>query len=238
MSRLIIKSHSPARRRLQFLVLVLILGIAAWGLFEYGRYKGGYDVRAADAYRAELLQNIADERARVRELRENQAVLERSSQIEKESYRQLEGAVANLQQEILELKEELAFYRGIVSPKDGSRGLKLQDFDMTRGINDRHWRYKLVLTQVLNNDRLATGSIALEISGVRDGQPSRFGLKDLSEGDIDELTFRFKYFQDFEGDLVLPDGFEPGQVIVTIDPRGKRLDRFEETFDWPSSEES
>ena len=37
---------------------------------------------------------------------------------------------------------------------------------------------------------------------------------------LKELPFRFKYFQEIAGDVVLPAGFVPRRVIVEVEPRG------------------
>ena len=39
-------------------------------------------------------------------------------------------------------------------------------------------------------------------------------IKELSGGALDLLKLRFKYFQNIEGDIVLPEGFLPSRVVV------------------------
>lgn len=235
MTRLIVRSHHPWRLRLALAMVLVASAVAAWGLFEYGRYRGGFDVQAAERAHAELLRTNDEQLASIVRLREQQAVLERSAQIEREAYRQLEGTVTELQDEILELKEELAFYRGIVSPSDANQGLRLQDFDIVRGAGGRGWHYKLVLTQVLKNDRVATGTVHIEFDGAEDGKARKLALKEI--GGQEGLPFKFKYFQDIEGDIVLPSGFVPAKVIVRVEPRNKEHSRLEEVFDWPTEQE-
>ena len=56
----------------------------------------------------------------------------------------------------------------------------------------------------------------------------------LTDQSQDELKFKFKYFQNFEGTLVLPAGFEPQSVEVEVRPRGKRLQPISQRFEWNS----
>lgn len=236
MTNLVVRPHQPWRVRL-FTALALAMAVASgWGMFEYGRYRGGFDFLEAKAARTELLQSLAEQEQTIRRLREGQVVLERTREVEREAYGQLEGTVAALQDEILELKEELAFYRGIVSPNDRSEGLRLQDFELVPGLAERTWRYKLVLTQVLKNDTVATGHVALTVLGTQNGEPKQLELKDIVTDGKGEPAFRFKYFQDLHGEFALPAEFVPAAVKVVVDPRGRKRPRLEESFDWPAEE--
>jgi hypothetical protein len=172
-------------------------------------------------------------------LREQSAVLERSGQIERQAYKQLEGAVTGLQDEILELKGELAFYRGIVSPDDASKGLNLQNFELSSGPLSRQYHYKVVLTQVLNNGNVVRGNMRFEVAGLEQGEQKSYSLEQLSDSkDKDGLEFKFKYFQIIEGDLMLPEGFEPIKVNLMVTPKSSTHKKLTQAFDWVVGEKS
>lgn len=233
MSHLIVKQRSFWHSRQGVAVIVLLALLLAWGVFELGRYRAGYDTLAVAGERSELNGQIAELERQLQEMRDQHAVLERSGQIESQAYKQLEGTVTGLQDEILELKEELAFYRGIVSPKDDAKGLKVQNFELRKVGKGRHYGYKVVLTQVLNDGSLVRGDLTLEVAGRIKGEQKALPLEELGEaGDGDETTFNFKYFQILEGDLVLPEGFEPSKVNLTVKPKGKTNNKLTQTFDW------
>jgi len=168
-------------------------------------------------------------------LREQKAQLQRAAQIERQAYNELDNNLKGLQGEILELKEELAFYRGIVSPRDASRGLRLQTFTI-EAVGPRSYRYKVVLTQVHKNDRLARGRVTLQVEGLQDGTPRILDLGRLSAKPVKELNYRFKYFQKLEGDLKLPKGFQPLRATARILPGGRRQNIIQKTIDWPTEE--
>jgi hypothetical protein len=44
----------------------------------------------------------------------------------------------------------------------------------------------------------------------------------LGDGQTPEPTFRFKYFQQLEGYLTLPEGFNPTRLTVTLEENGKK----------------
>lgn len=236
MTHLVVRPRNPWRVRLFIAITVAAIVLSGWGLFEYGRYRAGFNTVAVAKERQEFQAASSKYLAENKRLREQAAVLKRSSEIEKEAYRELEGAVAGLQDEILELREELAFYRGIVSPRDGQEGLKLQNFELAAGPSAERWHYKLVLTQVRKNANVATGAVRMELEGAMNGKPAKLELSDVDSKDRKALAFRFRYFQNFEGDLELPEGFEPRRMVIVVDPSGKRHKGFQQTFDWPAEE--
>lgn len=215
---LVVKPHNPWRVRVFIALSLTIIILAGWILFEYGRFSSGFD--SIDAYkeRGELMDFQRQLENQVEELREQKALLERASQIEKKAYAELDVNLKILQAEVLELKGELAFYRGIVSPANASAGLRLQRFIVESTGQPRSYRSKVVLTQVLKNHRLARGYVRLSMEGLLNGQLMTLSLKDLTEKQIKEIRYQFKYFQNLEEDLLLPEGFKPLRAMIQVVP--------------------
>ncbi len=66
----------------------------------------------------------------------------------------------------------------------------------------------------------------------RPGPRSASALAELSPDVKRRLNYRFKYFQDLEGTLLLPEGFVPSAVVVEMVPRGHSHPRPSRTFPW------
>ncbi len=218
------------------LLIVVLTGGAGWLTFEYGYHRAGTDCKDALTDNRELTALLQDQRNQIAELREQRALLERSRQIEGQAHTQMGGTISTLQDEVAELKAELAFYRGIVSPRDASRGLRVGSFTLTPAGVDHGFRYKLVLTQVMKNDTVASGEATFDVEGLRGGKLETLRLTDLALDRQGVFQFKFKYFQNFEGDIVLPADFVPSRVVVKVSPQGKKHSAFEETFGWPVEE--
>jgi len=230
-----VKHHNPWKTRVFLLLGLLAMGVGGWSLFDYGRYAAGYDSAESGLEESRLVALVDELHGKIDRLREQKAQLERAAQIERKAYNELDTSLKVLQGEILELKEELAFYRGIVSPREASRGLRLQRFSLEpNGL--RSYRYTVVLTQVLKNDRLARGRVKLYVEGLQNNEPKTLDLSALSENSVKELNYRFKYFQNLEGDLELPRGFRPMRATTQILPGGRQQDMIEKTIDWPTEE--
>lgn len=237
MSHLVVKQRSFWHTRVGIAVVTLLALAIMVAVFEFGRYRAGYDTLAASQEIAVLHEQSVSLEMQQASLREKNAVLQRSGQIERQAYKQLEGTVTGLQDEILELKEELAFYRGIVSPKDATKGLKIQDFELSGKKESREYSFKLVLTQVLNNDTVARGNLLFEVEGLHKGEQRRYSLEQMSASKK-EPAFRFKYFQILQGEFMLPEEFEPIKVNITVKPTSKAHKKLTQAFDWVVGEKS
>ena len=233
---LIVRAHQPWKSKFVWAVVILVLLIGGWTLFDYGRFFAGYDSRDAGNEIDGLLQTQDHLEKRVEGLREEKAVLERAAQIERKAYNELDTTLKILQAEILEHKEELAFYRGIVSPKDSSSGLYLQNFSLLQNGDTQSFRYKVVLTQVLKNSRLISGKVKLQFDGLLHGESKVLQLRAVTAKKVRDLNYRFKYFQNVEGVVEFPEGFSLLRVKVQILPRGKQRDMIEKTIKWTFEE--
>lgn len=227
--------YSP---RTLWLVLGVLAGLAllgAWLSFNFGKQFAGEELVGLEATRDRLEAQVETLEQHNRELRERVAVLEKSSEIDRLANLEVRNSYADLQGELLELRRELEFYRGIVSPGDAKAGLRIQRFELVPGSQAGHFDYNLTLTQLRRNDRYARGSVVIEVEGLQDGKPARLPLSALTADGAAKLKYKFRYFQHFSGELVLPDRFRPQRVTVRLQPRGKgQPTGVDTTIDWPT----
>jgi cell division protein FtsB len=232
-----LQTHGTGRTLLVrglFVVLAVVIGYL---IFEYGRISAGYDVLDAAAQRSELDAHVDTLNDRIAELEQQVALLETHREIDREAYREVEASLLELQEKIQEQKDAIAFYRGIVSPADGKPGLRVQDFRLTRGAEEREFNLRLVLIQAMKHDRKVSGNVALTIEGSEDGEAKSYALADLLPDDADSSwPFSFRYFQDFDRQITLPDGFTPERVRVEVRSRTKSISSIEENFAWATSQ--
>lgn len=210
-----------------FLILILI-----WSAFEYGRRVAGYDSADADAYIAQLQAQLEESQAEIIEVNRKATMLERNSRIDGEASQQLKEILAQAQSEVLELKKELSFYKSIVAPEQGSRSLAIQTIQLKPDV-DGGYSYKIMISQRGRNDRFARGTIDVSIDGVNhDGQPVSLKLSKVSNDTKKPMKFGFKYFQNFEGVMNLPDGFLPQSLRVKVNPKSSKIKAIDEQFAW------
>ncbi len=236
MSEMVVTLHRPWVTRIIFVSILISIALAAWALFEYGRFRAGYDSLNVRQEFLQLESTINSSEEQIELLREENAVMERAAQVERKAYDEVNTSLKALQAEILELNGELAFYRGIISPRSASRGLHLQSYKLIPNGELRGYRYEISLTQVLKHSRLAQGKIRLNIEGIENGHQKLLHLNQLTEKHVKELKFKFKYFQNFKGNISLPEQFLAKRVSLQVLPRGKEKDMIEKVFDWPFKE--
>jgi len=233
---MVVTLHRPWVSRIIIIAVLVVLILASWALFEYGRYRAGFDSINAQKEFFQLESTIYSFEEQMELLREENAVMERAAQVERKAYAEVDNSLKALQAEILELNGELAFYRGIISPRSASQGLHLQSYKLIPNGELRGYRYEISLTQVLKHSRLAKGKVRLNIEGIENGHQKLLHLNQLTENRIKELNFKFKYFQNFKGNITLPEEFIAKRVSLQVLPRGREKDMIEKVFDWPFKE--
>ena len=215
---------------------MLILG-AGYLVFEFGRIQAGYDVISAVDERRAFEDQIEALENEIVVLNEKIALLETHRNIDREAYMQVEASLTELQAKIQEQQDALAFYRGIVSPRDGLSGLRVQDFRLTRGSAEREYTIRLVLVQAMKHDRKVSGDVNLTVDGIEAGKEKSYTYGQLMPEDADrEWPFSFRYFQDFDRQLVLPDGFTPERVNVKVESKTRSISSIEESYSWLTSQ--
>lgn len=217
---------------LTYLAVVLIPA-AAYLLFELGRWQAGYSMlerrREAEAAR----RTVAEQARTIDELRRQVAILETSTSIDRETYSQLERTLTELEAKLQAQEEELAFYRGIISPPDGESGLRIQSVDVEPANGEQRYTLRLVLMQAIAQNRRVAGVVRCTVTGSRDGETLELDLEEISaNGGVSELAYGFRYFQGLEQELVLPEGFVPVSIEVEVRPTEPRGDPFTQTFEW------
>ncbi len=131
------------------------------------------------------------------------------------------------------MKEQLVFYQGIVSPEQLTLGVNIQSFELTKKNNLGLYSYKLVLSKRGKSNKYVKGGFNFIIKGQQEGQQKDLNLKQVKQEYKDkEVKFSFRYFQVFDGDLLLPDLFEPYEIQLKIKPTTKKIKPFSETISW------
>ena len=202
-------------------------------IFYLGEGYQAHELERLKLERETLVSRIAELESRNHSLVQKNAHLGGSSKIEREAYQLANQELVKLQRELLAQKEELIFYQGIVSPKDADLGVNLQSFEVRKKNNQNQYSYKMILTKSGKSTKKVKGGASVLIRGEAGGSVSEFKISDLAlEKPTKATKFSFRYFQVFEGDIALPDGFEPFEVEIGIKSTTKKVKSFSETISW------
>jgi cell division protein FtsB len=229
--------HSQARVWTMRAVIAVLVLVGGYLVYEFGRIQAGYNLVDAAGERQELEQRIAMLEGEILALKEQITLLETHREIDRQAYTEVESSLTDLQAKIQEQRDAIAFYRGIVSPADGNKGLRVQDLKLTRGNAEREYNIRLVLVQAMQHDRKVTGKVRLTIDGDQDGVETTYEYAQLLPEDAKEAwAFSFRYFQDFDRQVVLPDGFTPERVNIEVESRTRSIASIAESYSWETSQ--
>ncbi|MDH5302004.1 MAG: hypothetical protein OEW58_11640 [Gammaproteobacteria bacterium] len=228
---LVVRHHSPLQRIIIWAVGILLLVASGYGLYFFGNHRAGFDATDAIIREEGLKSAISELERQNTDLRDRVALLDRSTQMDQQAYLDVNSNLRSLQEEVLELREEVAFYRGIVSPDEAASGLRVERIAFAKsGSNERLYHYQMVLTQVLKQQGNATGVVVFKVHGTQAGRARTLAQEEISLRRESSQSFKFRYFQKMEGDVILPEGFTPRTIDVSMNGgRGKSVTQ---SFAW------
>ncbi len=227
---LIVKSHQPVRSKLFWSGVVVAALLVVAAVYSVGLSRGGYYHFEASARQERLEADIAELQQAKEQLQGQLVMLKQTREIDGKAYEEVRESLKQLQEEILELRQEVEFYRGIVSPAERQAGIAIQSFVMAPVAAEGLYHYELVLTQMLKNDKFVKGWVNLYVNGVQAGEPRRMQFKDITPNNSVKRDLRFRYFQKMEGDVRLPEGFVVRDVVVEVLPKGRK--QITKSFPW------
>lgn len=228
--------HSRGRVFATRLALLALVAVVGYLVYEFGRIQANYNIVDASRERQLYEDRITGLQREIVGLKEEIALLETHRDIDREAYREVEASLTTLQSKIQEQTDAIAFYRGIVSPADGAAGLKVQDLKLSRGQEERAYNVRLVLVQSLKHDRKVSGDVNLVVEGEQGGAATTYEFSQLlREDEARNWPFSFRYFQDFDREIVLPDGFTPERITIEVRSKTRSISSIEESFSWATS---
>ena len=208
--------------------LVLVLSAAGCGVLGY--YHQHARLEELENLVAALRHQLDDANQRAGEASNRLIALEQERAIDAVVKEQSKNMLEELQGEVQRLTRDLAFYKGIMAPDQTSTGLQISLFEVRSPRSERRYPFKLVLAQVAEEAATIEGQVEIVIEG-RTGSEKQDFRPDLGGGGA-LSPFKFRYFQDIEGEVVLPEGFAPEQILVRAQAKGNKNNRIERTFSW------
>jgi uncharacterized protein DUF6776 len=229
--KLVVRSYeSPRRRAILLTAAGIVAALMLYGVFELGRYDAGF--RVVDSVRgawsaSSRVREVEAENARLRTQLEAADVARR---VDREGYRQVEKSLGDMQSQIARLNQDLSFYRGLVQP-DSQVHVKVQQMQIVPE-TPTQFRLKFVLMQTGKPDNNVSGGIAVAIDGLQAGRPRNLSFYEVSTARRPGLAYSFRYFQDYDEAVQLPQGFEPSRVEVELHSGKDIKNGFRQAFVW------
>jgi cell division protein FtsB len=229
----IVRTYSRVRRAL--LIAAALLGaFALYIIYELGRYDGGYDRLAVAQQRAELEAAIEHLKKDNHELNLHLAELDTQRIGWAREQAEVSRTIGDLQAQVARQSQDLAFYRGVgaQSPASAALGISIQQLHIGATAEHAHVRVHLTLVRSVRADDLINGSAVLQVEGEAEGRQESLGLAALTVGAQRELRYSFRYYQNLEQDITIPDNLRPERLSVEVRSSRKGIVPVSQTFLW------
>jgi len=205
----------------------LVFGLVAGGAL--GWWLQAPPVGDPQAKLAASQTRVEQQQAQIAELQQRVATLSRSDQISREANRDVQSMLAEKDEEIAGLRGDVAFYERFVGSSGSRKGLAVHSAEFAPEAGGS-WRYEVVVTQSINRGGLTQGQMQFSVEGVRQGQLATVNWDQLHQKTgAPAQEYSFRYFQRLGGSVILPAGFTPQRVKVTLRGGGANV---EEALAW------
>ncbi len=214
------------------LVLAIVLGSAL--MFIVYQLASSLVVSESNQLKervAFLEKDLASLSERYKHLQAQLTIVEREAEVFRTANRLLRSAENQNQAERNRVQSELDFYRRLAGTSGRQTGLAVYAAELTPTDSDRVFRFILTLTQNIRRASVITGRVRINVEGTLDDQPVTFNWTQVSDGSTPEPQFRFKYFQQVDGYLAIPQEFSPTRLRVMLEVEGQRKPVVH-VFDW------
>lgn len=231
--KMVVVPYRPWRTRWALVGFMAVLLLAALGAYFFGYYQTLARNGDALAQRDSLLAQVDSLENSNTVLQDQILSLEQSASLDKEALNSVQQTIVSLREQISQLEEDVLFYKQIVSPGNDETGLVIGQLDLVRRDEAGVIRYRLELKQQGNNDSVINGHVNVNVLGQQEGQEVSIPLRSLSDSIADlDIKLQFRYFQNIEGELSLPAGFEPQKVQILAVAEGDNAKTVQKSFGW------
>lgn len=238
--RLVVREVSQTRRWLWVITAAALIGSGSYGLYLVLRSQLPYDWEQVElerermaAQRSELNREISRLREENGRQAERIVTLQRGVDIDREAIAELRTALRDLQAELEAQKEQLAFYRGIVSPDESRAGMRIYELSVSPSEDDnKRYNFDLMLIQAVRHNRRVSGQVSLSVQGVQEGKEVSLSQPELGLNRDGKMNYSFRYFQELRGSFLLPEGFAPTGVTVAVESKVGKEGNFAKQFSW------
>ncbi len=227
--------HRPLYKAGIFCLFLIAMVAFSFLTYEYGMSQGLATKVEVVKEKDEIKAQLTDANRLIGSMRQEVADLKLGGVVDTKANEEVRQTVEVLQDQIAQLNEEIKFYKGVMLPNVEEKGLRIERLDVKNTGEPNRYRYSLLLTQVVDKHNYVQGGVEIALLGREGESEKQLFLSELNEAKQSSIGFRFRYFQNIDGELLVPDGFEPKEVMIIAKSSGRNGQRLEKKFDWQLS---
>ncbi|PUA28913.1 MAG: hypothetical protein B0W54_10935 [Cellvibrio sp. 79] len=237
--RLQVVPHRPLKSALIGGAFALLVVAALIATYKYAENKASNE-RLTIQEAQELREQLAKATAEITDLRREQTKYQVSAEVDRQAGEDIRKKVLDLREENAALQRDIDVLRIMTSDKNKNpKGISFGVFSVDSLPDNKH-QLKLVVQKLAEGDDEFTGQLRFMVVGQRDGQEVKISLHELAVTKVDStplsesIPLSFKFFQNIETEIVLPEGFTPIRVELSVKPDSSRNSAVVEgQLEWP-----
>ena len=214
-------------RSLALTLIVVTVAAVTWWFVDARQKNTGGSPASSTEQRTDVpgaVQRLTSENS---ELQSAMEALRRQAQIDMAAQKELSRNLTQLQEDNAHLKEEVSFFRSIMSSGKLPEGVSVQSFRIEADALPNEYRFNVLLVQGGLRERDFVGRAQLMVNLQKDGATTVLTLPE-DEKSAPLFAVNLKYYQRLEGRFKVPAGMvvKSAQLRVTDKSTGQvRLTR-------------
>jgi hypothetical protein len=219
--RMKVVPHRPLKNLLLLLFLSAIIAAALVGTYLYAEsraYKALLSPQEARDLRGQLEKLNQDASDSKREL----AKFQLNAEVDRQAGEELRKRVMELREEKAALQRDIEVYRILTSKKNTNpMGISFGVFSVVALADNKH-QLKLVVQKLVDDGNDFSGQLSALVVGQKEGQELKVPLHELvlnkegAEPMTAAIPLNFKFFQNIDSEILLPEGFAPDRIELTV----------------------
>jgi hypothetical protein len=209
------------------LVLLALVGLALAATYFYARSQIDAQSVSLDEVKGlrTQLEKLAQE---ANESKRELAKYQLSAEVDRQAGEELRKQVMLLRDEKSALQRDVQVYRILTSNKSTNpMGISFGIFSVS-ALSDNKKQFKLVVQKLAEGDDDFSGQLRILVIGHKDGVETKISLHELVVnkvgGDpfLENIPLNFKFFQNIEAEVAVPEGYVAERVELTVKSSSSR----------------
>lgn len=213
---LIVKTFRKDYLLLGALTFVVINILAIAGAYLLGQSGPRAALLAAQEKQLETALIIKAQRDELDAKAFELAALKLGESVSELAVADLQTVVVQQQDRIVRLESEAIYYRNLMTATAGDREVFVHRVQLQPDQQQRTLGYQIMLTHADPDGKQTLGRIALKVAGRFDAREETLDALEAGLIEPGALDYDFRYFQNFSGELKLPEGFRPVTLELEI----------------------
>ena len=231
-TNIVVKTFRSDRLKTLLIGLGIVVAIALLSAYYFGRFGLQGQIEQLESKLSEQDARNGSQQARIDTLEFRIAELTLGESVSELAATDLQAVVVQQQGKIARLESEAIYYRNLMSPGAGDREVFIHRVDLLPSVDNRYLNYEILLTHADPDGAHTVGRIGITLAGVVENRQTLIDAEASGLIEPEALEYDFRYFQNFAGQLRLPEGFQPATLLLEVTSEaGKVLEQ--QRFDVP-----